>query len=191
MRCPQCEAEVLDQDRFCYACGADLSVRPPAAGPAARTSAARPVLSCRQCGKALDPADRFCGYCGAEVSFSGMARPPDSATPSAVPASGRQTTPLAPQASRSHWVAALLAYLNILISLGVLGFGYILLQSPAYSGSYYPFLVARYAIVSLLTGMLVFGIYLWTRKTRRDRRQARIIVFISLVAIVVGVLLFA
>lgn len=169
MRCPQCQAEVLEKDRFCYSCGAGFS-HPPVKNPVVRS--ARP---CPQCGQSLQPADKFCGYCGAEVSG------PEKAAPVQPP----------PQMARSHGLAAFLGYMNILICLAMLTAGFFLLRSPQLKGSYFPFLIARYALIFLLAGMFVFGIYLWTRKNRRDKRHAKIIIFISLAAIAAGIFIFS
>jgi len=173
MRCPQCQAEVLENDQFCYSCGAGLS------HAAVKRPEARPATPCLQCGQPLEPADKFCGYCGADASG------PEKAAPAPAPP---QPPPL--QKPRSHGFAAFLGYMNILFCLAMLAVGYILLQSPRFQDDYFPFLVARYALVFLLVGMFVFGIYLWTRKSRRDRRHAKIIIFLSLVAIAAGIIIF-
>lgn len=173
MRCPQCQAEVLENDQFCYSCGASL-FRPPVKRPEAR-----PATPCPQCGQPLQPADKFCGYCGAEASG------PEKAAPAPAP-----SQPEPPQKPRSHGFAAFLGYMNILVCLAMLVAAYLILHSPQYAGNYFPYMLARYALGSILGGMLVFGIYLWTRKSRRDKRRAKMIIFLSLVIIAAALYIF-
>jgi hypothetical protein len=54
--CPACGNRSISGDRFCGACGADLSLAPPAQD---LDSAA-----CPACGRARGPGDRFCATCG-------------------------------------------------------------------------------------------------------------------------------
>jgi len=171
MHCPQCRAEVLEKDQFCYSCGAGLS------RPQVKSPEVRPAGPCPQCGQSLRPGDKFCGYCGATLSS------PEKAAPAPAP-------PPPPKA-RSHGLVAFLGYMNILACLAVLTAGFFLLRSPQFEGNYFPFLLARYALISLLAGMFLFGIYLWTRKNRRDRRHAKIIIILSLVAVAAGFFIFA
>jgi len=51
MRCPNCEREMPDGERFCPHCGVPVSE----------------VERCPHCGAALLPGERFCGECGREV----------------------------------------------------------------------------------------------------------------------------
>lgn len=55
--CPSCGSPIDADDRFCGACGTDLSARPDVAAS----------RFCTTCGGPLQEADRFCGRCGASV----------------------------------------------------------------------------------------------------------------------------
>ncbi|MBN2199000.1 MAG: zinc ribbon domain-containing protein [Candidatus Aminicenantes bacterium] len=169
MHCPQCGAEVLENDRFCYSCGADL-VRPAVPTPRAPSAA-----SCPQCGQPLRPGDTFCGYCGAEIASPRKAA----------------AVQVSPPKEPSHRFAAFLGYVNTFFCLAVLALNYALWKSAVFEDSLFPFLISRYAVFYLFGVMLFFGIYLGTRKNRRARRHARFIVFLSLVGIVAGFYLFA
>jgi hypothetical protein len=57
--CPNCGKPTSAADRFCSACGADLTVARTPAAPAAS-----PGLTCSKCGNNFEPGDRFCGTCG-------------------------------------------------------------------------------------------------------------------------------
>jgi len=60
-----------------------------------------------------------------------------------------------------------------------------------YEDPYFPYLLARYALIALGIGMLLFGLRLWFIKNPAARRHGRIIFFVSFAAIAVGFLLFA
>ncbi|MBI2544089.1 MAG: AAA family ATPase, partial [Candidatus Rokubacteria bacterium] len=68
MRCPACQADNPDQNRFCGQCGAALA------------------LHCPQCGAEVPSGFRFCGLCGANVQAAPAATP-SPATPVASPPS--------------------------------------------------------------------------------------------------------
>jgi peptidoglycan/LPS O-acetylase OafA/YrhL len=80
--------------------------------------------------------------------------------------------------------------MNILVCLTVLTAAYFMLRNPQFVDNYFPYMLARYALGFILGGMLVFGIYLWTRKSRRDKRRAKIIIFLSLVIIAAALYIF-
>lgn len=66
--CPSCGSSVGADDRFCGACGTDLSARPDQAAS----------RFCTTCGGPLQEVDRFCGRCGAPVR---VAAAPSGADP--------------------------------------------------------------------------------------------------------------
>ena len=59
MRCQECDAEVLEGDKFCFACGAAVK----AFAPPQR----EPILGCPKCGEEAEGNDKFCGNCGTEI----------------------------------------------------------------------------------------------------------------------------
>ncbi len=63
--------------------------------------------------------------------------------------------------------------------------------ASAFDDPYRPYLMARYAMIGLAAGMLLFGLRLWLAKNRAARRHGRIIFFLSLAGLAVGFLLFA
>jgi hypothetical protein len=97
MRCPNCEAEVPEGEKFCPQCGV------PVAG----------MEKCPHCGAALLPGERFCGECGREVA---VAQPlPGTALPVLPPVGGTVTTK-----KRSPWLWVGIAA-GVLVVLGCLG----------------------------------------------------------------------
>jgi hypothetical protein len=60
-----------------------------------------------------------------------------------------------------------------------------------FDNPYRPFELARFALIGLAAGMLVFGLRLWLIKNPIARRHGRIIFFVSLIGIAIGFLLFA
>jgi len=52
MKCPQCQKENPEGNKFCRECGAKL------------------VTVCVQCGCECPPEDKFCGKCGHDLSSS-------------------------------------------------------------------------------------------------------------------------
>ena len=46
MKCPKCQTENPQKDRFCHECGTEL------------------LLGCHQCGAEVLAHDKFCGKCG-------------------------------------------------------------------------------------------------------------------------------
>lgn len=183
MRCPQCHAEVHQENRFCASCGAMLVVPPPGAREA------RLARLCAQCGQALDPQDNFCGFCGAEATANRTVPLIQSQAGAAARTEARRAP--------SHRIALVLAYLNVFISLAVIAFAHTIVLGGNYEGAsdafsdLYPFKITRYALLSLVVGTLAFATYLWTRKTRRARWQSVLLVFISLVVMAAGVMVFA
>ena len=49
MKCPKCQYENREGDKFCRECGARLEGK------------------CPECGHVLEPQDKFCGGCGARL----------------------------------------------------------------------------------------------------------------------------
>jgi predicted ATPase/class 3 adenylate cyclase len=81
MKCPNCGTDVPEGQKFCTACGTQVSV------------------SCPACGHTSSPAAKFCGECGATLAPTGdlakPAMPPSAPTPpstTASPAERRQLT---------------------------------------------------------------------------------------------------
>lgn len=86
MRCPNCEAEVSEGEKFCPQCGVPMGA----------------MARCPHCGAALLPGERFCGECGREVRPAGsetVLAPPTmaAAMPSAPPVRS-------PPKKRSPWL---------------------------------------------------------------------------------------
>lgn len=63
LRCPSCDATIVQGQKFCSQCG-----RPTDAPPAAPATSAG---FCAQCGAALSDEARFCARCGAQIPNSG------------------------------------------------------------------------------------------------------------------------
>jgi class 3 adenylate cyclase/tetratricopeptide (TPR) repeat protein len=59
MKCPECQHENPDSDRFCRECGSKLS------------------FPCPECGTDLFPGDKFCGQCGHKLTQLSEAPPKD------------------------------------------------------------------------------------------------------------------
>jgi class 3 adenylate cyclase/tetratricopeptide (TPR) repeat protein len=59
MKCPKCQTDNPDENRFCRECGAKLS------------------LACPQCAADVFPSDKFCGKCGHKLSLPVEAPPKD------------------------------------------------------------------------------------------------------------------
>jgi class 3 adenylate cyclase/tetratricopeptide (TPR) repeat protein len=88
MRCPTCQAENPDANRFCEQCGAALERR------------------CPQCGEPLRPGARFCGACGHRLGESLGSAPFPSVGSSLSPAAGSAPAPAVGPAPPSASVAA-------------------------------------------------------------------------------------
>lgn len=70
MKCPNCQADNLDEHRFCEQCGSPLELR------------------CPQCKTSVRPGARFCGACGhrlAELTGAPPTPPPQSLAPVSAP----------------------------------------------------------------------------------------------------------
>ena len=87
MRCPNCETEVPEEEKFCPECGVPLDLA-PGSPPA-------DVAKCPHCGTTLLPNDQFCGECGKEVELP---------APSAVPPPTAPPKPASPAKKRPTWV---------------------------------------------------------------------------------------
>ena len=59
MKCPKCQTDKPDENRFCRECGAKLS------------------LACPQCAAEVFPSDKFCSKCGHKLSIPSEASPKD------------------------------------------------------------------------------------------------------------------
>jgi tetratricopeptide (TPR) repeat protein len=127
MLCPECNAVLPDNARFCNVCGAAMSQR----------------LACSACGQPLQPGQKFCIHCGAAAAAAPPARQPASPTdaapapawPQAVPtevapapawppAVPTEMAPPARQRSRPWWqlaVVLLIAAVAVGIAVGVPG----------------------------------------------------------------------
>jgi len=59
MKCPKCQTENPELNKFCRECGANLS------------------LPCPQCGAEVLPGDKFCGKCGHKLTVPTEPPPKD------------------------------------------------------------------------------------------------------------------
>jgi len=195
MRCPKCRTQVEPGDRFCLSCGGALPWPEPER-PA--PSAERPNPYCAECGAALREEDAFCGACG------NPAAPRPRATRRTAPSPSEPQVPLpvppkaapAPAPARtasSHRGTVFAGYLNIVVWLVLIAMArrVLVTGASAFDDPYRPYLMARYAMIGLAAGMLLFGLRLWLAKNRAARRHGRIIFFLSLAGLAVGFLLFA
>ena len=96
MRCPNCEAQIPDEEKFCPECGVPLG----------------DVKPCPHCGAAFLPGERFCGECGRDVTALETS-PTFGPPPPTVP-------PPAPKKERSPWLWVLVVVAGIAL-LGCLG----------------------------------------------------------------------
>jgi hypothetical protein len=191
MRCPKCQTKVEPADRFCLSCGAALP-RPEAARPVPVDRPAS-ALTCPQCGSPLREKDAFCGSCGGPAGAEPAARRaapapeprPSAPAPAPAPPPAKQARP-----QRGTIFAG---YLNIAVWIGLIAYARQLFVTGAsdLGNPYRPFELARYALIGLAAGMLIFGLRLWLVKNRVARRHGRIIFFVSLLGIAVGFLWFA
>ena len=104
MKCRNCGAEIAVEDKFCYACGAEVVAGEPAAGSGERR--------CPSCGATVADDDGFCGSCGADVS---------SKTP---PAPETKPAPK-PDDPSTHPLVTLFGYVHN--GFGILGMGTLML----------------------------------------------------------------
>ncbi len=179
MRCPKCDTQIEPADRFCLSCGAALT-RPEAMRPG---PADRPALTCLHCGAPLLDKDAFCGSCG---SPAGAEPPARRAAPAPPPA------PAIKQA-KPHRGTIFAGYLNIVVWMVLIAMARQVLVTGAsgFGDPYRPYLMARYAMIGLAAGMLLFGLRLWLVKNPIARRHGRIIFFLCLAGLAIGFLLFA
>lgn len=91
MKCPNCDAEVPQGERFCPQCGV----------PITETAAGEPAR-CPHCGAVLLPGERFCGECGREVILTPP--PPQFQTPLAPPVTPPPVTSVPPKRSSGTWI---------------------------------------------------------------------------------------
>lgn len=63
LTCPTCSAPIGESDRFCEACGAELT---PAVAPPTQATPVAVARACHECGGVVAP-DGYCTQCGAEA----------------------------------------------------------------------------------------------------------------------------
>ena len=189
MRCPKCDTQVEPGDKFCFSCGTAIT-RPEAPRPAPDE---RPLLTCPHCGAPLLDKDAFCGSCGSPAGAKPPARrtaPAPEPRPSA-PAPSPSPPPV--KQARPQRGTIFAGYLNIVVWIALMAYARQLFVTGAsdFGNPYRPFELARYALIGLAAGMLIFGLRLWLVKNRVARRHGRIIFFVSLLGIAIGFLWFA
>lgn len=90
MVCQKCNAQNLDDAKFCESCGAKLEAPKPAGG------------FCTSCGKQIKPGARFCGSCGAPQGDAPAARPAPAPAPVPAPAPAPAPMPMPSQAPMAN-----------------------------------------------------------------------------------------
>jgi len=194
MRCPKCDTLVEPGDKFCFSCGTALTCP-----EASRTAPAdRPALTCLHCGAPLLDKDAFCGSCGSPAGAEPPARrtapaPAPRPSPPAPPSAPAPPPAPAIKQAKPHRGTIFAGYLNIVIWMVIIAMARQVLVTGAsgFGDPYRPYLMARYAMIGLAAGMLLFGLRLWLVKNPIARRHGRIIFFLCLAGLAIGFLLFA
>ena len=108
MRCPNCDAELSPDTRFCGDCGHPVPA--PAEPPLVPTQ-------CANCGADLSPDDQFCGECGHPAPAA--AEPPLSTVRPAPPASA---APAQPRRRLGLWIVGVAAVILVAAIAVVIAF---------------------------------------------------------------------
>jgi hypothetical protein len=59
VRCPKCDTEIEERDRFCFSCGTPLDKT--------KDTAIEQETKCQQCSALIEQDDKFCGICGTDL----------------------------------------------------------------------------------------------------------------------------
>ena len=167
MRCPECGAELVVGDKFCFSCGAAVD--------ATARSENNVILKCSQCGGPVEEGDRFCSFCGKDQQKQKITGSDTIETTSAT----GDTNP--------HPFITSLGYANLLIWSIVLIIGGLALHSipVSFMDDDMGFFMMIWAALGLLLGIGIFGGYLISRKQPLVKRRGKSIVFLSLCMIVI------
>jgi DNA-directed RNA polymerase subunit RPC12/RpoP len=177
MKCANCGAEIAAEDKFCYACGAEVIHEEPVAEPAVRR--------CPSCGAEVTDDDRFCDSCGADLSAK------------APPAPKAKSAPKHDDPS-THPLATLIGYLHN--GFGILGIGALILILGA---SEVPFGDLPEDMAWLLLPVMWFlqplgwlaallpGLYLVTRRNATAKFNGKVLIGLGFLVIVLAFYLIA
>lgn len=103
MKCPNCETEVPQGEKFCPQCGVPVSSGAAVGGAG----------KCPHCGAVLLPGERFCGECGRDVTQ--VPPPPTFESPVASTLPSASTFPSAAPKKRSPWTWILIVVVALLV----------------------------------------------------------------------------
>jgi hypothetical protein len=167
MRCPECGAELLERDRFCFSCGASVE--------ASSGLPQENLLRCSRCGEAVEEDDKFCSFCGNAIEKSRMIEPKE-----------REAT-AATLRRNSYRRMIFLGYTNLLICscliiIGGLGLHELPRRFMDNDTGYFMML---WSTLGLFLGIGIFGGYFLSRKLRSAKRHGKAILVLSLIMIFV------
>jgi hypothetical protein len=165
MHCPGCGKDVQEGDNFCFFCGFPVKSLPKTKDKS---------LKCAQCGTILREGDKFCGVCGA-------------------PAFEQKSTPekQEPAKKRYRHIAAIISgYGHMTLGVLMAAAGFLMILSRDNEIADFGYRVVSLATVWFAFGILVFGIYLWSRKHPGAKRHGKKIFFFSLALFLILVIFF-
>ena len=169
MRCPQCDAEIKAEDKFCSSCGAHLETVSQTQDFSAK---------CPHCGVTLEENDEYCGSCGREVQRPGITEARKHEVK--VDVGGKNPYPL----------ATFLGYAMSFISVFFMVLGNIALHQIVsnFLDDDTGFIIILWAVLGLLIGMGAFGGYLLSRKHPLATHHGKRIIFLSIFMIIISII---
>lgn len=176
VKCPKCGAEVATEDKFCFACGAEVIHEKTAAQPVEHR--------CPSCGAAMADDDRFCDSCGADLSPKA---PPAPAQKPALKTDDPSTHPLATLIGYVHNCLGIFGIGTLIMILGDVEMTFSGLPEEA-AGLLLPvmwFLQPLGWIAALLPGL-----YLVTRKNATAKFHGKILFGLAFLLIALAFYLF-